>query len=382
MSQGNDFANYSAAASSGSTGAEDVWFVAVASDDIKQMNVDQLDEAFRLGIITAETAVWTEGMEAWAPLGQVADLEGSSEESGSDSSGHDTSGHDTSRHDASGRASAGAAHAGHHDYLDARDDRRREPELRDAPATLPPVGHGSGSHNPGSHGGASSTLRSFSPGPNSISPVTSSYAPTAGSGPVALNVDEDMPSIRHGRRFRPERWALGVAAVVAIGVVGYNNMFSSSVASAGTQAPVAAAAPVVSRAYSADGVEPGEKLTAKASATEQPQAAAAAPAADEASAKASEGKSSAAKSSVAAEAGDATDEAPASSKSKAGDKESLKGSFSKAFNKKASAAKATKVKPRKAAMRATTKARATKSPKKAGVAREKSAFDPLNDSLP
>src|SRR5688572_30417419 len=178
MSQGNDFANYSAAASSGSTGAEDVWFVAVASDDIKQMNVDQLDEAFRLGVITAETAVWTEGMEAWAPLGQVADLEGSPEESGSDASGHDASGHDASGHDASGRASAGAAHAGHHNYLDARDDRRREPELRDAPATLPPVGHGSGSHNPGSHGGAfSSTLRSFSPGPNSISPVTSSYAP-------------------------------------------------------------------------------------------------------------------------------------------------------------------------------------------------------------
>src|SRR5688500_4146483 len=110
MSQGNDFANYSAAASSGSTGAEDVWFVAVASDDIKQMNVDQLDEAFRLGVITAETAVWTEGMEAWAPLGQVADLEGSSDESGSDASGHDSSGHD-----ANGRASAGAAHAGHHD---------------------------------------------------------------------------------------------------------------------------------------------------------------------------------------------------------------------------------------------------------------------------
>ena len=64
MSQGNDFANYSAAAASGSTGSEDVWFVAVASDDIKQMNVDQLDEAFRLGVITAETAVWTEGMEA------------------------------------------------------------------------------------------------------------------------------------------------------------------------------------------------------------------------------------------------------------------------------------------------------------------------------
>jgi hypothetical protein len=383
MSQGNDFANYSAAASSGSTGSEDVWFVAVASDDIKQMNVDQLDEAFRLGVITADTAVWTEGMEAWAPLGQVADLEGSSEESGS--------------------ASAGAAHGGHHDnhsaahdYLDARDDRR-QPEAREAPATMPPMGHAGGGHAAG--GAFASTLQSgqhgFSPGPHSISPVTSSYAPTASSGPVALNVDEDMPSIRHGRRFRPERWALAAAALVAVGVVGYNNMFSSSVASAGTQAPVAAAAPVTSRAYdSADGVERGEKLTAKASATEEPQGAAA-PADDEVSGKSSDGKSSDGKSSdakasegkasaksAAAEADATDDEAPASGKSKAADKDSLKGSFSKAFNKKAPAAKSAKVKPRKAAMRATTKARATKSAKKPGVAREKSAFDPLNDSLP
>jgi uncharacterized protein DUF4339 len=387
MSQGNDFANYSAAASSGPTGAEDVWFVAVASDDIKQMNVDQLDEAFRLGVITAETAVWTEGMEAWAPLGQVADLEGSSEESGPASAGAAHTGH----HD--NHPAARDYHSVRHDDIDARNDRRREPDQREAPATLPPVGNASfgnasfgnasfgqasANHASAGHGGGfASTPHSFSPGPNSISPVTSSYAPTANGGPVALNVDEDMPSIRHGRRFRPERWALAAAALVAIGVVGYNNMFSSSVASAGTQAPVAAAAPVASRAYD-DGVEAGEKLTAKASATEQPQAAAAP--ADEEASKPSEAKSAAAKPSAAAD--DADDDTPASTKGKAADKESLKGSFSKAFNKKAPAAKAVKVKPRKAAMRATTKARATKSTKKAGVAREKSAFDPLNDSLP
>ena len=75
MSQGNDFANYTAA-SDGNGASEEVWFVAVAADDIKQMTVDQLDEAFRLGVITGATAVWTEGMEAWAPLGQVVDLDG------------------------------------------------------------------------------------------------------------------------------------------------------------------------------------------------------------------------------------------------------------------------------------------------------------------
>ncbi|HTV24974.1 MAG TPA: DUF4339 domain-containing protein [Polyangiaceae bacterium] len=359
MSQGNDFANYSAAAASGSTGSEDVWFVAVASDDIKQMSVDQLDEAFRLGVITAETAVWTEGMEAWAPLGQVADLDANAEE---------TSG---------SVPVAGGAHAGHrHDDFDSRVERH------DAPAALPPVSNASVAR--GGFATMQSAQHSFAPGPSSISPVTSSYAPSAGtSGPVALNVDEDMPAMRHGRRFRPERWALAAAALVAIGVVGYNNMFSSSVASAGTQAPAAApAAAPVSRGYdSADGVEPGEKMTAKASATES-EAAAPVKAADEPSHVASAAASSSTASAAKASADDDAEEAPATTK-KGADKESLKGSFSKAFNKKAPTAKAAKVKPRsKAASRATTKARATKAGKKPGVARSQSAFDPLNDSLP
>src|SRR6187401_2853989 len=78
MSQGNDFANYASSVEDRGSASEDVWFVAVASDDIKQMTIDQLDEAFRLGIITGETPVWTEGMEAWAPLAKVADLDGDS----------------------------------------------------------------------------------------------------------------------------------------------------------------------------------------------------------------------------------------------------------------------------------------------------------------
>src|SRR5262245_52830246 len=78
MSQGKDFVNYSAASNAGPGGSEEVGFVPVASDDLQQMTIDQLDEAFRLGVITGETPVWTEGMEAWAPLAQVADLEGDS----------------------------------------------------------------------------------------------------------------------------------------------------------------------------------------------------------------------------------------------------------------------------------------------------------------
>jgi hypothetical protein len=352
MSQGNDFANYSAAAT-GSTGSEDVWFVAVASDDIKQMSVDQLDEAFRLGIITADTAVWTEGMEAWAPLGQVADLESSSEHGGGEDNVED-----------SGTNSIAPA-------ARSRDDAA---SLARGVASFGNVTMQSAQHG-------------FSPGPSSISPVTASYAPSPNlglsTGPVALNVDEDMPSIRHGRRFRPERWALAAAALVAIGVVGYNNIVSSSVASAGTQSATPTA--LAARPYEgADGVEPGEKLNAKAAATEG-SAVSKPPtpsiAADEPAAPAAAVVPSA---KVAAVTASDEAEPPASSRSKASsDKEGLKGSFSKAFNKKekTSASRASKERSRKAASRATTKPRATKS-KKPSVVRAQSAFDPLNDSLP
>lgn len=372
MSQGNDFANYSAA-TDGSTGSEDVWFVAVASDDIKQMSVDQLDEAFRLGIITGETAVWTEGMEAWAPLGQVVDLDAEAETSGS----------------------VPAASPRHSDYPQHSEQQRSVlQQASESAEAARPAAFGSStfasstgqsaqhSFAPGPNGFAPGA-NSFAPGANSVAPVTTSYAPhlAQSTGPVALNVDEDMPVMRHGRRFRPERWALGVAALVAVGVVGYNNMFSTSVAAAGSQAPAATA--LAARPYDgADGVEPGEKLNAKAAATEVSPSKAADEPSISPTAAAAPVAVAPAKASLSEDDDEEAPATPGSIRAKGGsDKESLKGSFSKAFNKKATAAKPAKVKPRKATSRS-TKPRATRASKKPGVARSQSAFDPLNDSLP
>src|SRR5688572_1967662 len=161
MSQGNDF-NYSAATDAGTAGSEEVWFVAVASDDIKQMNVDQLDEAFRLGIVTEQTAVWTEGMEAWQPLGQVL---------GGDSD-------------------------------DAAPAEREEPAFTAAPAAAGV----SGATSPGGFGAVTlqSVQHSYAPSPLSVAPVTSSLAPSAHTAhnlhekalgqnvvPGSLSMDED-----------------------------------------------------------------------------------------------------------------------------------------------------------------------------------------------
>src|SRR5260221_8735890 len=53
----------------------EVWHVAISWDDIKVMTLDQLDDAFRLDIISASTPVWKEGMSGWQPLSVVAGME-------------------------------------------------------------------------------------------------------------------------------------------------------------------------------------------------------------------------------------------------------------------------------------------------------------------
>ena len=53
----------------------EIWHVLVASDDMKRMNVEQLDDAFRLDVVDASTLVWKTGMTAWRRLGSLAGLD-------------------------------------------------------------------------------------------------------------------------------------------------------------------------------------------------------------------------------------------------------------------------------------------------------------------
>jgi hypothetical protein len=332
MTQGNDFANYAASVEDKSSSSDDVWHVAVASDDIKQMSVDQLDEAFRLGVISSETPVWTEGMDAWAPLGEVADLDG---------------------------------------------DGDGDADVDDGPTQA------FGAMAPQS---GVMPHRSFAAGPSSVAPVTSSFAPAAGqaallmqsTGPVALNVDEDMPPIRVGRRFKPERWLLAAAGIAAIGVTAYNNseLFSASAASpvAAVDAQAAGSKALAARPYEAGGgVDRGSPIGAANADAEDESAAAKS---GESAGDKPMGDSPAAKEVAKAEPAPAATKAALSPA-----KESLQGSFSKAFTKKAPPAKPAKaVKTRKAASRAATAPRKAK--KASSAPRAGSAFDPLNDSLP
>lgn len=53
----------------------EIWHVLIASDDMKRMNVDQLDDAFRLSLIDASTMVWKAGMQTWRRLGSIAGID-------------------------------------------------------------------------------------------------------------------------------------------------------------------------------------------------------------------------------------------------------------------------------------------------------------------
>lgn len=364
MSQGNDFASYDSSAADSGSASEDVWFVAVSSDDIKQMSVDQLDEAFRLGLISAQTAVWTEGMEAWAPLGEVADLDSDESTSGDPAPAAEpafASAFSAPAFSEPSSSMESAASQRAHEQSQQQNWRNPFESPFDAPASAP-AQHASSNHHP-------------SMGPSSFAPVTASYAPASpglaqSTGPVALNVDEDMPPVNRGRSWRPERWLLAAAGVAAICVIAFNNsdLFSSGSAAAEKQASAASLAP---RPYEppAD-KEKGSTVLAAA--------------------KLDDGKDAPIGSLVPAHGDeDGAEKAaepaavpPSSltppSKSAGSSQEAVRGGMSKAFSGKKAAAKPAKAS--KATKARKPPSRASKSKK--SVARTSSAFDPLNGSLP
>jgi hypothetical protein len=59
----------------------EIWHVLMDGNDMKRLNVDQLDDAFRLSLVDASTMVWKAGMKTWQRLGAVAGMDDEREES-------------------------------------------------------------------------------------------------------------------------------------------------------------------------------------------------------------------------------------------------------------------------------------------------------------
>lgn len=51
-----------------------MYHVLFAANDVRQMTLDQVDDCFRLGVITEDTWLWTEGMKGWETLKDAAGL--------------------------------------------------------------------------------------------------------------------------------------------------------------------------------------------------------------------------------------------------------------------------------------------------------------------
>jgi hypothetical protein len=346
MSQGNDFANYGSADADKTAGEDGLWYVAIASDDIKTMTLDQLDDAFRLGVITAETSVWTEGMEAWAPLREVAGLEDGAGDASDDS---------LENEETVARGQSYASHASNGGGASAA--------------------MASSSYAPAASNSFQSPFGAVvesSQGASSLSPFGLSTAP------VALNVDEDMPPMRSVRNWHPERWGIGGVALLALAFVLYrNDVFASGPANdqpvLGASVTPQVTGLALNAAKHADHADPAaeddEEAAAKTTASKEA-------AVEPAEAKAEPVKAEAEIKKVAAAA-------PATAPS------SLKGNVADALrsSKKQAAstrqASLSKRKPAKKARATGAKAkRASVSKTFGGPSKGGSAFDPLNDSLP
>jgi hypothetical protein len=60
---------------------EELWHVAIDSDDVKVLTLDQLDDLFRLEIVDENVKIWQPGMSEWKTLGEVAGIESEAPES-------------------------------------------------------------------------------------------------------------------------------------------------------------------------------------------------------------------------------------------------------------------------------------------------------------
>lgn len=337
MSQGN-YASDDAA-----TPDDEVWFVAVSGNDIRQMSVDQLDEALNAGIITAETAVWQDGMEAWSTLGEMAGLDDAEEADASETAG-----------ESAAAEAVAATEAGPATQLSPLASDPMEPSITAA-------AHGQELTTPYQETQGIAPTVAMPAAAASLAPVSGPAAGSFGQStvPVALNVDEDMPPVRAGRKFRPERWLIAVAAVGAAGVTLYNNdVFSPAADPAAEAAAAAAKAP---EAFAAQPYQPGGVNKGSELGTTRPASV---------------------ESAAEAPIGSATDSEPAKptpeEQAAATAKKPLRSSLSSTFNK--ASKKTTKTKRSRSTSR--RKATRTSTKKSSSTKSSGSAFDPLNGALP
>src|SRR6201999_3273420 len=58
----------------GAASSNETWMVNVAEGDQRTMSMREVVDAYRSGVVNAETFVWKDGMGDWLPIGQVPEV--------------------------------------------------------------------------------------------------------------------------------------------------------------------------------------------------------------------------------------------------------------------------------------------------------------------
>jgi hypothetical protein len=53
---------------------EEIWYAQMPSGEVKQLTLEQLDDFYRVDVISEQTPIWKEGMNQWLPLGMAAGI--------------------------------------------------------------------------------------------------------------------------------------------------------------------------------------------------------------------------------------------------------------------------------------------------------------------
>lgn len=207
-----------------------VWHVAVSSDDVKVMTLEQLDDAFRLDVIDTSTPVWKTGMSTWSPLGIVAGIDD-----------EPTTAHISVRQEPAALwpppawpPQPGSAPS----HMNAVSNRQAAPSRSPAPPTLRPTVAPSGPHvrsaaptpAPRAAAPVSRPAPAARPAPPSARTVqVANFAMPASVAPAAYSVPPAAYSVPPQHYARPKSsssfgsWVLGLAVVAGLLVTAYRN---------------------------------------------------------------------------------------------------------------------------------------------------------------
>ncbi len=231
------------------TAETETWQVAIAPNNVQAMTLEQLDAAYQAGTITEQTLVWTDGMEEWAPLSEIAGDDDEAEQAEAPAAVAEPTQPvqqaPVAQPQVAAQAPAGPQFAA--PVANAQQPQAWAPGTAPVAQSFPPAGVSAGPPVAPQPPGISQAPAAFGSIPAAGMP--SSPVSTA---PVAMNLDglDLADDASFGKRKSKLPWIAAAAVVLAGGGITLANMGGGGAEeNAGAPAAAAAAAPVEDGAY-------------------------------------------------------------------------------------------------------------------------------------